>query len=241
MKKAVGFTLLLLAAMGSKVSAQEAPVVRSGDPQVDGGRLRPGRWAMMVQITPQSGAAIVLESEHELSKTVHEGQPAWRYVATMKSARGSMTDTSIVLQDGLRAVLHMGHNPTRTLALKFDGRRITGAYARTGAAPVAIDTETEVPLFDSTIDDLVLVALPLAVGYRRRVPSYVYESGGAVWREIEVTRELEATTPAGSVAAYEVIVRSADFTSTYTIAKDTREVLTVTAQRGAQKYVVARK
>jgi hypothetical protein len=159
---------------------------------------------------------------------------------TMETPRGALVDSTIMLESGLHPVQHRGHSPARTLTLDFDGVHVTGQYAEPSGAAKPIHSMGEQRVFDSAAVDLILMSLPLKTGYRARFPAYVYENGGAVWHELEVLREYEADSSAGKVAAYEVAVRTPEFTANYTIAKKSHVLIGTSASRGEMQFKVTR-
>ncbi len=231
----------LTLALATQVSAQEAPVVLPGDPQLNANQIRPGHWMMEMRMTRPGAPDAVRTGHYYLTKTSFKGKPAFLYTVMLETPRGAMVDSTLVLESGLVPVQHRGHSPVRTLELNFDGATVTGQFVEAQGTPKAINTTNKERVFDSAAVDLILMALPLKAGYRARIPAYVYEANGPVWHDIEVLREVEADGASGQVPAYEVAVRTSEFTANYLIAKNTHDVVGTNATRGDMQFKVTRK
>jgi hypothetical protein len=230
--------LALVCASG--LQAQEPPVVLPGDPQLNASQIKPGRWTMEMRMTRPGAPEAVRSAQYELTKSTVKGKPALVYTMTLETPRGAMVDSTIVLESGLQPVQHRGHSPMRTLELNFDGVHVTGQYIEPNGSPKPIHSMGEQRVFDSAAVDLILMSLPLKTGYRARIPAYVYENGGAVWHELEVLREYEAESSSGKVPAYEVAVRTPEFSASYTIAKNSHVLIGTAATRGEMQFKVTR-
>ena len=232
--------LVLALVFVGPLSAQEPPIVLPGDPQINASHLKPGKWTMEMRMSRPGAPEAVRSAQYELTKSTVKGKPAFVYTMTMETPRGAMVDSTIVLESGLHPVQHRGHSPVRTLALDFDGVHVTGQYAEPNGTAKPIHNMGQERVFDSAAVDLILMSLPLKTGYRARIPAYVYENGGAVWHDLEVTREYEADSPAGKVAAYEVAVRTPEFTANYAITKNSHVLIGTSASRGEMQFKVTR-
>ena len=224
----------------SPLAAQEPPVLLPGDPQLNASQIKPGRWTMEMRMSRPGAPDAVRSAQYELTKSTVKGRPALVYTMTTETPRGAMVDSTVVLESGLQPVQHRGHSPMRTLELNFDGVHVTGQYIEPNGSPKPIHSMGEQRVFDSAAVDLILMSLPLKTGYRARIPAYVYENGGAVWHELEVLREYEAESSSGKVAAYEIAVRTPEFTANYTIAKNNHVLIGTTAARGEMQFKVTR-
>jgi hypothetical protein len=234
------WALTLALVLVSRLPAQEPPVVLPGDPQINASRIKPGRWTMEMRMSRPGAPDAVRSAQYELTKSTVKGKPALVYTMTLETPRGAMVDSTVVLESGLHPVQHRGHSPARTLALDFDGVHVTGQYTEPNGTPKPIHTMGEQRVFDSAAVDLILMSLPLKTGYRARIPAYVYENGGAVWHELEVLREYEAESSSGKVPAFEVAVKTTEFTASYTIAKSSHALIGTNAARGEMQFKMTR-
>lgn len=124
-------------------------------------------------------------------------------VQEMTMGQRTIIDTAISVRSTLAPIRHSSKQPTVTMALQFDARRVTGTYTSGSSAPLAIDQTFDVTTFDSNNMELVIGALPLAVGYSARLPLYIYERNGVVWCDITVAGE----EPVNGVAAWKLDVQ----------------------------------
>jgi hypothetical protein len=230
----------LVVVWGSQLCGQEPPTILPGDPQINAAQIKTGRWTMEMRMSRPGAADMTRSAQYELARTTVKGKPALVYTVMLETPRGAMVDSTVVLESGLEPVQHRGHNPVRTLELNYDGVHITGQLIEASATAKPIHSMGEQRVFDSAAIDLILMALPLKAGYRARVPAYIYESGGAVWHEVEVLREYEAEAQGGKVPAYEVVVRTPEFTANYTIAKATHVLIGTSATRGEMQFKTLR-
>jgi hypothetical protein len=240
MKRITRLAFALALIFTGRLPAQEAQVVLPGDPQINGSQLKPGRWTMEMRMSRPGAPDAVRSAQYELTKSTVKGKPAFVYTMTMETPRGAMVDSTVVLESGLHPVQHRGHSPMRTLALDFDGVHVTGQYSEPNGTAKPIHNMGEQRVFDSAAVDLILMSLPLKAGYRARIPAYIYENGGAVWHEVEVTREYEAESANGKVPAFEVAVKTPEFTANYVIAKSNHVLIGTNAARGEMQFKVTR-
>ncbi len=100
-----------------------------------------------------------------------------------------IVDTAVSHRGTLAPIWHSSKQPTAAMALRFDGRHVTGTHTTGTAAPEPIDQTVSVVTFDSNNQELVMGALPLALGYSARLPMYVYEMKGIAWCDVHVSTE----------------------------------------------------
>jgi hypothetical protein len=133
----------------------------------------------------------------------------------------TIIDTAVSHRATLNPIWHSSKQPTASMALRFAGAHVTGTHTSGANPPEVVDQTVSVPTFDSNNQELVLGALPLAIGYRARLPMYVYESKGISWCDLQVTGD-ESVDGAPS---WKVDVTYAGARGTYWIAKGTGVLL----------------
>jgi hypothetical protein len=216
MKTLITLALLAPSAMGalSALHAQTLP----GSGELDDSRLRPARWEVTMTLKQGSQDRLVGTTTYDLEASA-DGR--WVYVTSTTTDLGVATDTSVAMQRTFEPVSHRSHAVPRTLWLDYDGRRVTGRYAPADGSPREIDRVTDVPTFDAAMLDLVLGTLPLATGYRARLPMYVEEQEGLVWFDAEVVGAVEV----GAVPAWDVRVTVPRYDVRFMLAKDDHRFL----------------
>jgi hypothetical protein len=241
MKRLALCSVLCLLTLTGHARAQETTVVLPGDAQLNASVIKPGHWMMEMRASRPGAPEAVRTAHYFLSRTTHNGKPAFLLTMTMETPRGPMVDSTMVLESGLQPVMHRGHSPMRTLELNFEGATVTGQYSEPNTPPKVVNTVNKQLVFDASALDLILSALPLKAGYRARIPAYIYESNGPVWHDLSVKREVDAETPNGKLPAWEVVVSTPEYTASYFITKGSKEVVLTTAERGELKFYVQRK
>ncbi len=133
----------------------------------------------------------------------------------------TVIDTAVSNRSTLAPIWHNSKQPTAAMALRFDGRHVTGSHTAGTAAPEPIDQTVGEAVFDSNNQELVMGALPLALGYAARLPMYIYESKGIVWCDLRVVGQevLDGT------AAWKLDVSYAGAHGAYWFAKATGVML----------------
>ncbi|HEX7240426.1 MAG TPA: hypothetical protein VF263_09185 [Longimicrobiaceae bacterium] len=185
------WSLALLAACSAPGAGLPPPqpgvvTVLPGSGMLDARLLRPGvssyRWVM-----ERGGEAVPAGSVTDsLSATVHEGRPALARTQVARRGNTGLVDRSISLVRSLAPRSHRSQQPRRTVALDFDGRRVTGSVAEAGGQPVPFDTTVAVPVFDAANLDLLVRALPLREGLAARFPVFDRDNGGLLWYSVRV-------------------------------------------------------
>lgn len=210
---------------GSAGNGSDPPVVAPGDPSVRGSRLTPGRFVKRLTRVAPDGSEEDLGTLTQWLGPAPDGPPgALLSVQTFRSPDGATVDSSWMSGETLAPIRHRSHNARRVMALDFDGSRVRGSVRPADGEEERIDQALDPPTFDSNVADLVVSALPLAEGYRARVPTYVYERGGRVWSDVEVEGVEEVSAGGRTVEAWKVRAGSGGSTR-YWIARDDRRVV----------------
>lgn len=210
----------LVAGAGPARAQAPPPVVAVGDPAVDGGRLPRGRLEKRMTLL-EGGEA------RDMGSLVQILEPGPRpgtllSVQTFDSPHGTTVDSALAALPSLAPIAHRSHNAARTMALDFDGRRVRGIVDPDSGATEVLDDTLEAAPFDSNVVDLVVAALPLAEGYRARLPFFVHEEGGLVWYEVE---SVQAARLEDGRGAWKVALDANGRALTYWIDRDSRAVL----------------
>jgi hypothetical protein len=154
---------------------------------VDASGLLLGASRRRVSVTRDGQARDRGPDNNVLAHVTRGGRQLLVSTRTFNAPTGPGIDSSIADAKTLMPVRHVGIHPSRTMILNFSGSRVRGTYAAESQPVRAIDHPMEARPYDSSLYDLVIASLPLAPGYRARLPVYVYEQGGLVWYDVAVT------------------------------------------------------
>jgi hypothetical protein len=190
-----------------------------GDTRVDASRLTNGTWVRHY-VRVQDGKEQPVGRVEFVLEPAGAGQ--LRFVQRFENSRGTMVDTSVFRTAGMQPLRHRGHSAQRVLTLDFDGLKVSGHHAPAEGAAHDISADLDGPVFDSSVMELLLGALPLARDLRGRLPVYLYE-GGLVWLSFQVV-DFDATE-----GAWEVDARMQDTMIHFRIEDATRRVLETAA------------
>lgn len=197
---------------------------------VDGNRLRPESGVLQSTMRMPDGSQRPAgsDSPHQLGIITWRGRRALLSVHIVPLPRGNFVDSTISDPTTLFPWLHASAGAGRRLRLEFDGADVRGTHMPDSQPAQSIDQRLQFKPYDSTIFDVVIAALPLANGYRTRLPFYVFEQGGVVWYTVQVTgsETLALTEGAAPANAWIVLVEeSREPRARLWIAQDGRAVL----------------
>jgi hypothetical protein len=232
-------SILMVAALPILASGQAPPNLCPGDKSLEANRIKAGRWNMEITAT-RDGQSQSLHGLQEISRITVAGKAAIQLVQVYHSPRGTNTDTTIALADGLTPVSHRGHSAARQMELNFAGKSVTGRTVAGGTA-TPFQRETAEPVFDSSALDLILTALPLKSGFRARLPMYIHEQNGLVWHDISVVGEESMPMGSAAVPVWQVEVKTPTFNITYLIGKQTQDALGMRSSSGNMSFQMVRR
>ncbi len=165
-----------LAAQSPPASGDSVRVVVPGDSSLRGAGLRPD--TLTYSLTGfRDGDEIPVGTITDILTRVDDKGPLWRRVLVVQNGRGRLTDSSLTDVESMAPREHRSWNPQRQIQLEFSGARIRGRIGPPDAPGMAIDTTLDAVAFDSGNWDLVVRALPLAVGYAATFPVFNLETG----------------------------------------------------------------
>ena len=144
-------------------------------------------------------------------------------VQSVTDPGGVMLDSSAADRATLKPQWHRSYSRQRTLRLDFAAKRVTGSYAARGDSATAISESVNAGVFDASMLDLVIAALPLAEGYRGQVPVFLLEAGGEIPAEVAVT----GSEVLGGRDAWAVDVTLKGKTAKYHVAKREPRVIRI--------------
>ncbi len=105
------------------------------------------------------------------------GSPVLRRTLTTERGTLQLTDSTESAEPGLAPLRRRSQQQNRRVLLEFAGRRVRGSLAPQDVPGVPIDTTLPVAAFDAGNWDLVLRALPLAIGYTAQFAAYDIDAG----------------------------------------------------------------
>ena len=116
------------------------------------------------------------------------GSPSvvWVQSVTDQSG-GTMLDSSIADRATLLPRTHHTTSAARTMQLEFSPGNVVGQFVARGKAPAEIKEKVSEGVFDSSMLDVLVAALPLDAGYKARLPVFLWEAGGEIDAEVVVT------------------------------------------------------
>ncbi len=213
---------LKLAAAPAKAEAAELKV---GDGALNGATLRAGSFTRRMLLV-RGGQT------QEVGKVTDDVRIANGEVTLVQNISspmiGQSIDTVVFKQATFAPIRHRGKSAQRTLAIEFNGTKITGSSVpASGASATPIDLTSDVALFDVGSLELMLQVLPLAPDYAVKLPGYLVEAGGKTWVSVRVAGSEQITGAAGTapVEAWVVETETAGQKFRYWVNKATREIL----------------
>lgn len=149
------------------------------------------------------------------------GSPMLRRTLTTERGTLQLTDSTDSAELGLAPLRRRSQQQNRRVLLEFAGRRVRGSLAPQDVPGVPIDTTLPVAAFDAGNWDLVLRALPLAVGYAAQFAAYDVDAGVRRY-QVQVTGQ---TTLHGEAAWVVKLVIGRGRESYVWIGKETARLL----------------
>ena len=145
-------------------TAASPPIVAADGTVISRARVTPGRFIRTLSVL-RDGREQRIGSITETVSLDGSGASA-TVVRAQEIVMGPRTiiDTAISNAMTLAPVRHTSKQPTASMVLRFDGRRITGTHTSGNAVPDEVDQTVSVPAFDSNNMELVMGALPLQAG-----------------------------------------------------------------------------
>jgi hypothetical protein len=139
-----------------------------------------------------------------------------------------MLDSAVADPATLAPRWHSSHGQRRNLTVQFSDARITGTYQDAGDPPIPIDDKVAGRVYDSNMLDVLISAMPLAVGYSGRLAVYLYDAGGAIPADVTVT----GSEKVGSMDSWVAAVRLAGRTARYYVGKTDHRVVEIVSVAG---------
>lgn len=96
-------------------------------------------------------------------------------------------DSGLVDISTLKPIYHRSHQTTKTIAINFDGNKVTGTVEMNQKTDT-VNAGYSHPLFDSYYETLIVRAIELKDGFLFKYPDYIYEEGGLVWQSGKVEK-----------------------------------------------------
>ncbi|MCU0639020.1 MAG: DUF3108 domain-containing protein, partial [Candidatus Krumholzibacteria bacterium] len=153
------------------------------------------------------GQDIEIGLAFELSKAVRGGRNIWRLITAQTSDMGSAVDTFDVDQASLLPLYRGIKQGGTTVKLDFSETEIVGKMAM-GANEMPLTTKLDAPVYGSDAAlELVMIALPLAPGYKTSLRTFDILTQSVKVMSLEVTGIENVTVPAGTFEAYKIELR----------------------------------
>lgn len=100
---------------------------------------------------------------------------------------GVMTDSSAADRATLKPRWHSSTSNRRNMRLEFGPKQVSGRYQETRGQAQDIKEPVGDVIFDASMLDVLVAALPLAEGYRASLPVFIWEAGGEISADVAVT------------------------------------------------------
>lgn len=239
LRKRYGVCLLLAAFLSRSASGQQStsqatspPIIRVGDPFMNGSAIQPYDNIWLVTLHPKDGKAIDrgLSTDHVRAVEI-QGK---RYLARIegegdviappgKSPTSSFSTTFNIFDPATMAPLHgESYSSEGDLMVRdFDARTVkTRMRVSAGGAETHVETTTSEPVFDmhGGMTGLLLAALPLAAGFETKLPGF--GDGELDYTPIRVvSEEMVGAGHLGWVMAWKVEIGPPPAHSIYWISK----------------------
>ncbi len=188
----------------SLMTESEEMVVEPGSGAAAGSRLVPYHVERRV-VFPRGDDSVTIDINDRLTRGRYQGQDSWIRIQRISTMRGVRVDSAVFATESMEPRYHSGYLGNHSMQLHFQGSLVTGRYTPQDSSGFrTIDQSLTRKPFDSNAMELVAASLPLAEGYRARVPLYWYERGGLTWVQVSVLGVAELTTVRGRERAWEV-------------------------------------
>lgn len=210
--------------------AREAQTVEAGDSIVRGDLLPLEQTTFRLRTVAGGEQRDGGGYAQQTARITYRGKPALLKVVTVETPRGVLVDSAIVEARTLQPLWHSSHSPVQVMTLHFTGTQVRGTLTPAGKATETIAHDFTAHAFDSNVLELVVAALPLVEGYSARVPFYIFEHGGLVWRTVRVT--------GADAAALAVQVDGDGQVIRYRIDRQSRRVLSAEFDLGPGRTMV---
>ncbi|HEU4883681.1 MAG TPA: hypothetical protein VFT45_15580 [Longimicrobium sp.] len=168
-----------------------------------------------------------------LRRTTRNGVDVWEMAYVHRSASTNMVDTTFFAAGTLMPIAQFRQNERHRLAVAFDGPRVTVTRVEGDAEPVVREYRFDQPVYAGSMMDIVYRALPLADGYRTRVPFFMPERGQVYWFDVEVVGMEEVRIRGTDTPAWRVHVTAEGVREVFWISPDTRELLKIESYDGS--------
>jgi len=145
-----------------------------------------------------------LQIERTISEASVAGKAAWEIVSNAQTPRGSTADTFYIDKQSLTPIRRSATQGPATVQLDYSEDRITGEM-NMGARNVPVDVKLTAPVMpDGPALEVVLPALPLALGYETTVRIFDPTSQQVRPMQLKVTNKETIEVGAGSFETYRV-------------------------------------
>lgn len=169
-----------------------------------------------------------------LRRTTRGGVEVWAMAYAHRDASMNMVDTTFFTVGTLMPVAQHRRNARHRLEVAYDGPRVRVSRLEAGAgAPAVREHGFDHPVYAGSTMDIVYRALPLAGGYRTRVPFFIPERQQVFWYDVEVVGMEEVQVRGTTTRAWRVHATLQDFRDVYWISPDTRALLKVESGDGS--------
>ena len=138
-------------------------------------------------------------------------RPVWTIAESTKTAQGKGSDTTVLDKETLLPLDRKVRQGATTLDLAFSDKEVSGKMKAVGEEmPIFAKLEGGAVLSDGMPLNLALATLPLKLGYVTQIRSFELLGGKTVVNRIEVKAVEPVATPAGTFAAYRVLIAPED-------------------------------
>ena len=215
--------LVLLAAAAPAAAQTSAPPAAPPLGHLDASRIVESSQTFKMVMVSQG-------AEKDLGQVVNAvifadvlGSPSIVWLQSVTDPRGSMLDSSVADRATLGPRTHRTTSDAREMRIEFSPGKVFGHFVARGDPPYEVNEKVSEGIFDSSMLDILIAALPLAEGYKARLPVFLWEAGGEITADVVVT----GSEMFGTEDTWTVIVTLKDRPAHYNVTKRDPKVVKI--------------
>jgi hypothetical protein len=173
-------------------------------------------------------------SIQSLRRVMRDGVETWEMAFGWKGVRRQMADTTFFSARTLAPIAQHRVAEQHRIDLRFDGPVVRSSRLQSGTdAPVEREFRFEQPVYAGSMMDIVYRALPLAEGFRTRIPFFIPEQGKIFWFDVQVAGAEDVQVRGREMAAWRVEALVEGYLDTLWISRESRQLLKVESGDGS--------
>lgn len=207
----------------ASATSDSTQALRPGNAVVDGRHVQTATVRYALTLLRDGAATSAGQVIDETQRDSTKDQVLVRRVQTVRRGTSQLIDSTVSDGRTLAPRAHRSLQPTRRMALDFNGRRVKASIGPVDAPLVPVDTTLPFAAFDSGNWDLLVRSLPLEKGYSARFAVFDLDAGLKEY-EIKVTGSAMVQDEDAHVVVF-TIAKGRD--SVVWIGKQSRQLLRI--------------